>query len=48
LLTLIEDKQKRQQQGEQSYQRVLANFSIQAMVDKYTDVYDSLRLKRKQ
>ena len=48
LLTLIKDKQKRQQQGENSYQRVLDKFSIQAMVNKYTDVYDSLRLKRKQ
>ena len=47
LLNLIENKQKRQRLGESSYQSVLANFSIQAMVNKYTDVYDSLRLKRK-
>ena len=47
LLNLVENKQKRQQQGERSFQSVLAHFSIQAMVNKYTDVYDSLRLKRK-
>ncbi len=47
LLTLIKDKQKRQQQGELSYQCVLDNFSIQAMVNKYTDVYNSLGLNRK-
>lgn len=48
LLGLIVDKQKRQQLGERSYQSVLDNFSIQVMVNKYTDVYDSLGLKRKQ
>ncbi|NOQ14860.1 MAG: TIGR03088 family PEP-CTERM/XrtA system glycosyltransferase [Methyloprofundus sp.] len=42
LLTLIADKQKRQQQGENSHQSILDNFSIQAMVNKYTEVYDSL------
>ncbi len=47
LLTLLENKSARLQLGEKGYQRVLANFSIQAMVKKYTDVYDSLRLKRK-
>lgn len=48
LLTLIENKKKRQQLGEHSFQRVLEKFSIQAMVNKYTNVYDSLGLKRKQ
>ena len=48
LYMLIKDKEKRQQLGKSSLQRVLDNFSIQAMVKKYTDVYDSLRLKRKQ
>ena len=47
LFLLISDKEKRRQFGEDSYQRVLANFSIQAMVNKYTNVYDSLLLKRK-
>jgi len=42
LLQLIGDSEKRQQQGENSYQRVLNNFSIQAMVDKYVKVYDLL------
>ena len=42
LLTLISDKQKRQQQGENSHQSIVDNFSIQAMVNKYIDVYDSL------
>lgn len=46
LISLIENRQKRQQQGERAYQSVLANFSIQAMVNKYTDVYDSLQSKR--
>ena len=44
---LIKDKEKRQQQGKKGKQSVLENFSIKAMVNKYTDVYDSLRLKRK-
>ncbi len=47
LFLLVTDKQKRQQMGEQSYQRVLDNFSIQAMVNRYIDVYDSFRLNRK-
>ncbi len=47
MLCLIENKHKRQQQGKNAYHRVLDNFSIQAMVNKYTDVYDSLGLKRK-
>lgn len=45
---LITDKQKRQQQGENALQRVQDNFSIQVMVQKYTDTYDSLRRLRKQ
>ncbi len=47
LFLLISDKEKRQQLGKNSYQRVLDNFSIQAMVNKYTNVYDSLIFKRK-
>ena len=42
LYGLISDPEKRQQQGENSHQRVLEHFSIQAMVNKYTKVYDSL------
>jgi sugar transferase (PEP-CTERM/EpsH1 system associated) len=48
LLTLLENKQLRLQFGKRAHQRVLENFSIQAMVSKYTEVYDSLRLNRKQ
>ncbi len=48
LLDLIEDKQKRQQMSENSHQSILDNFSIQAMVNQYTEVYDSLRIIRKQ
>jgi len=42
LLSLIADNPKRQQQGESSHQSIVDNFSIQAMVNKYIDVYDSL------
>ncbi len=48
LLTLLENKPLRLQFGKSAHQRILEKFSIQAMVNKYTDVYDSLRLKRKQ
>ncbi len=42
LYQLLTDKDKRQQLGLNGYKRVLDNFSILAMVNKYTDVYDSL------
>ena len=48
LYGLISDPEKRQQQGEKAYQSVLENFSIQVMVNKYTDVYDSIIAKGKQ
>jgi sugar transferase (PEP-CTERM/EpsH1 system associated) len=48
LLTLIVDKEKRAKQGRQSRQRVLDNFSISAMVNKYTKVYESLLVKREE
>lgn len=48
LLALLENKPLRLQFGKSAHQRVLENFSIQTMVSKYTEVYDSLRLKRKQ
>ncbi|MBE0469753.1 MAG: TIGR03088 family PEP-CTERM/XrtA system glycosyltransferase [Methyloprofundus sp.] len=47
MLSLLIDKDKRQKLSENSHQRVLEHFSIQAMVTKYTEVYDSLGLKRK-
>ncbi|MDF1582284.1 MAG: TIGR03088 family PEP-CTERM/XrtA system glycosyltransferase [Methyloprofundus sp.] len=47
MLSLLIDKDKRQKLSENSYQRVLDHFSIQAMVTKYTEVYDSLGLKGK-
>jgi len=47
MLSLLIDKEKRQQLSENSHQRVIENFSIQTMVTKYTEVYDSLGLKRK-
>jgi len=47
MLSLLNDKEKRQQLSENSHQRVIENFSIQAMVAKYTEVYDSLGFKRK-
>jgi len=47
MLSLLIDKEKRQQLSENSHQRVIENFSIQAMVTKYTKVYDSLGFKRK-
>jgi sugar transferase (PEP-CTERM/EpsH1 system associated) len=47
ILSLLIDKEKRQQLSENSHQRVIDNFSIQAMVTKYTRVYDSLGFKRK-
>ena len=43
----ISDPENRKQQGEKSLQRILENFSIEIMVNKYTEVYDSFRLKRK-
>ncbi|BCG64824.1 MAG: hypothetical protein methR_P2617 [Methyloprofundus sp.] len=48
LLTLLENKPLRLQFGKSAHQRILEKFSIQAMVSKYTEVYDSLRLKRKR
>ena len=42
MYTLIVDKQKRKTQGENAVQRVQENFSIQAMVNEYTNIYDSL------
>ncbi|NOR68271.1 MAG: TIGR03088 family PEP-CTERM/XrtA system glycosyltransferase [Methylomarinum sp.] len=42
LYQLLTDKDKRQQLGLNGYKRVLDNFSILAMVNQYTDVYDSL------
>ncbi|MCF7970303.1 MAG: TIGR03088 family PEP-CTERM/XrtA system glycosyltransferase [Methylococcaceae bacterium] len=47
MLSLLMDKDKRQKLSENSHQRVIDNFSIQAMVTKYTEVYDSLGLKGK-
>jgi len=47
ILSLLIDKEKRQKLSENSHQRVIENFSIQAMVTKYTKVYDSLGFKRK-
>ncbi|MCK5664083.1 MAG: TIGR03088 family PEP-CTERM/XrtA system glycosyltransferase [Thiotrichaceae bacterium] len=48
LLQLLSYKEKRQQLGVNGYKRVLDNFSILAMVNKYTDVYDSLIKNREQ
>lgn len=47
MLSLLIDKEKRLQLSNNSHQRVIDNFSIQAMVAKYTEVYDSLGFKRK-
>ncbi len=47
MLSLLIDKEKRLQLSGNSHQRVIENFSIQAMVTKYTEVYDSLGFKRK-
>ncbi len=47
LYSLIVGQKLRQQQGKNSLQRVLENFSIQAMVNNYTKVYDSLPINRK-
>ncbi len=47
ILELVLDKDKRLELGENAYQRVLENFSIQVMVNKYTAVYDSVLAKRK-
>lgn len=46
LLQLVADKEKRLKLGENGYKSVLENFSIFAMVNKYTEVYDSLINKR--
>ena len=48
LYRFISDPEKRQQQGENSHRRVLEHFSILAMVNQYTDVYDSVIAKGKQ
>jgi len=42
LLEYIENKEKRREQGEKGLQRVLSEFSLNAMVKQYTNVYDGL------
>jgi len=48
LLKLVLEQEKRQQFGHNGYKRVQDNFSIQAMVKQYTEVYDSLINNREQ
>jgi len=42
LLHYMLDKDKRQQQGNNGLQRILSEFSLNAMVKQYTNVYDEL------